>query len=133
MQFTTLLKSLGAILAGIIAGAVLSTVTDALIEATGIVPGLADQYANGSPSWFLILAIIYRSLYTVLSGYIGARLAPVYPIRHAVILGVIAVLANLGGTIAMWSHGQNWYPIALTILAFPSAWWGGKLFVKQKH
>ncbi|MDB4978112.1 MAG: hypothetical protein JWM56_298 [Candidatus Peribacteria bacterium] len=113
-------------------GAVLSTLTDSIFEHTGLVPGIAEQKAHGSPAWYLSLAIIYRSIYTVLSGWLSARLAPNNPMRYAIILGIIAVLANLGGTIAMWSIGQHWYPIILTVLAFPSAWLGGKLYVRRK-
>ncbi len=126
-----IVRSIGAILAGILVGAVLSIATDTILEQTGIIPSIAEQMANGSPTWFLILAIIYRTIYTVFSCYLGARLAPNYPMRHAIILGVIAFLANLGGTIGMWSLGQHWYPIILTILALPSALVGGRLVAKQ--
>ena len=131
MSLKTILRGIAAILAGIVLGAILSILTDLAFEKTGLVPPVAEQMANGSPTWFLIAAIIYRSLYTVLSGYIGALIAPSHPMRYAVVLGCIALLANLAGAIAMWSLGQNWYPIILTILAFPCAYWGGSLFMKR--
>ncbi len=133
MRITSFLQSFLAIVVGILVGAILSTVTDAAIEIAGFVPRVADQMAHGSPTWFLIVAIAYRTIFTVLSCYLGARLAPSNPMRHAVVLGVIALLANLAGTIAMWKHGQNWYPVILTLLALPSAWAGGWLRMEQLH
>lgn len=121
-----ILRSIGAILAGIVSGAVLSVATDSFIEASGVVPSFADQFAHGSPAWFLALAIVYRSAYTVVGGYVGAALAPYHPMRHAMILGVLGVIANLAGGAAMLDHGQTWYPVALAALAFPSAWLGGR-------
>lgn len=132
MIFTKILQSIGAIFAGMLSGAVLSLATDTAIELSGLVPSFAQQFADGSPAWFLILAIVYRTIYTVLGGYISARLAPNRPMRHAVILGVIGIVANLAGTIAMLDHGQSWYPIALTILALPSTWVGGRMYIRNK-
>ena len=123
----TVLRGIAAIVAGVLIGAFLSILTDTILEQTGIVPSVADQMANGSPTWFLIAATIYRCFYTVLSGYLGAKIAPSHPMRYAIALGCIALLANFAGVIAMWSLGQNWYPIILTILALPCAWYGGRL------
>lgn len=132
MKLTSILRGIAAILAGVVIGAVLSIITDTIFEKAGLVPSIADQMANGSPTWFLIAGIIYRSLYTVLSGYIGAWIAPSHPMRYALALGCIALAANFAGTVAMWSYGQNWYPIILTIFALPCAWWGGELYLKHK-
>jgi hypothetical protein len=132
MTLHPLFKSIIAIIAGILVGAILSVATDAILENTGVFPSFADQQANGSPTWVLVVATVYRTIYTILSGYVGAKLAPSHPMRHATILGVIALLANLGGGIAMWKLGQHWYPMLLTVLALPSTWLGGKLYLHQK-
>lgn len=124
------LRSLLVILAGIVIGAVLSVGTDAVLEATGVFPSLADQQANGSPWWVLAIATVYRNAYTIVSGYVGAKIAPRAPMLHAKILGVIAVVANAAGGVAMWELGQHWYPVALAVCAFPCAWYGGKLAAK---
>lgn len=64
-----------------------------------------------------------------------ALLAPTRPMRHALAGGVLGVLANLAGLIATWNagpqFGPHWYPIALTVLALPSAWAGGFLRERQ--
>jgi hypothetical protein len=58
------LKSIGAVLAGIIAGAALPTVTDMLLRATGIFPpfNLNEPVSNT----LLLLATAYRTVYGVL-------------------------------------------------------------------
>ena len=47
--------------------------------------------------------------------------------RHAAILGIIAVALSTLGAIAAITQadlGPVWYPIALAILAYPSVWLG---------
>ncbi len=83
-----------------------------------------------------LVATAYRTIYGVLAGYIAARLAPDRPMQHALALGVIGVLASLGGTIATWNRGPEfgpkWYPITLIVLAIPCAWLGGALH-RRRH
>lgn len=129
-----LLKSTGAILAGMVTGAVLSIITDMILEAAGVFPqpseGLFDH-------WMLLLALIYRGVYTVLAGYVTARLAPNHPLKHAIILGSIAVVATILGSIANWDKSFAWYfawyPIALILITLPCTWLGGKWAEKKKH
>jgi hypothetical protein len=76
------------------------------------------------------LALGYRIVYTILGGYIAARLAPNAPVRHAVILGAIGLLfATLGAvvTITKYDFGPDWYPILLAVTALPCSWLGGAL------
>lgn len=72
--------------------------------------------------------------YTVLGSYITARLAPRNPMRHAMILGVIGLIAGTAGVIATLPlHlGPTWYPIAIALTALPCAWLGGFLYLKQQ-
>src|SRR5690242_12547763 len=108
-----ILKSIGAVLAGIIVIVLLSVATDAVLHAAGIMPS-PDQPQSDAK---LLLATVYRTLYGVIGGYVTARLAPAKPLRHAVILGVIGILLGLLG-LAMTRNmpavaGHEWYPIAL--------------------
>jgi len=132
MQMKTILKSIGAALAGMIAGAILSVGTDTILETSGIFPSFADQQANGSPTWLLLWATLYRTIYTVIGCYITARLAPHHPLRHAVIVGCIGCIASIAGGLAMWHLGQHWYPIILGLLSLPAGWAGGMLYERQK-
>jgi hypothetical protein len=78
-----------------------------------------------------VLATVYRTIYTVLGGYITARLAPNRPMAHVWTLGIIGLLAAIAGALATWDKGPEfgpkWYPLALVVLAIPSVWVGGKL------
>jgi hypothetical protein len=80
------------------------------------------------------LALAYRIVFGVAAGYLVAQLAPSAPVRHAVVLGVIAAaLSTIGAVVAITQHdlGPAWYPIALAILSYPTvrlgaAWHEGR-------
>lgn len=124
------LKSVGVILAGIITIIVLSSATDTILEITGVFPPPSEGLFT---LWMLLLAIIYRTFYTVTGGYVAAKLAPSRRMRHAVILGGIGTA--IGILAAIVTIPQNlapaWFPITLAILALPSAWLGGKLATRK--
>ena len=121
----TIVKSIGAVLAGFIVVVLLSVGTDWVLETTGIFPPLSEQGLY--VTWMLGLALFYRTVYTVLGGYVTARLAPLNPTRHIVILGILGTLGGIAGVVAGWNLSAHWYPIALAALAFPSVWLGGLL------
>lgn len=119
-----LLTSIGAILAGFVTVFILSVLTDSLFEKLGIFPSTPDGILS---PWMLTLALLYRCIYTVLGGYITAKLSPVKPLRNVVILGGVGTIAAILGLIGGWNLSAHWYPIALAITAFPLVWIGGWL------
>ena len=123
------LRSVGAVAAGALTGIVLSVGTDAALEAARVLPPLSEpqQFTTGA----LLLATTYRTAYGVLGSYMTARLAPRNPMRHVLVLGTLGLIATVAGTIAMWSVGPHWYPIALVVLALPTALAGGWLYQRQ--
>lgn len=127
---STFFKSLGAIVAGFVTVFALSTLTDIVVEGVGIFPPSTEPDAY--VWWMLLLALIYRIAFTILGGYITARLAPRKPLNHSIILGLIGTLGGITGVIAAWHLGNHWYPILLAATALPSTWFGGKLFVRRK-
>ncbi len=116
-------KSIGAILAGIIVGAILSIGTDFVLETTGVFPSPGKGFFIW---WMLMLALAYRGAYTVAAGYVTASLAPNQPMRHVIILGIIGVVVTILGSIANWENSSAWYPIALILITLPCTWLGGK-------
>jgi hypothetical protein len=126
----SIFKSIGAIIAGLLAIVVLSIATDILVEQLGLVP--PANKGTFSTNMFII-ALIYRSIYAISGGYLTAKLSPQKPLKHSSILGIIGFVLSLLGTIAMWDKGSHWYSILLTITAFPTTWFGGKLFLKNKQ
>jgi hypothetical protein len=123
MKTNSTLKSIGAIVAGLLATVILSYITDFVLEKTGL---LVQPFSDNSV-WIVLLIILYRNIYNVIGCYIAAKLAPKNPMKHAWILGGIGFVLSLLGTIVMWNLGTQWYSISLVVLALPCAWLGGKL------
>ena len=61
----------------------------------------------------------------------AGSMAPFKPMKHVVILGMIGLVFSVAGTIVMWHIPPHWYSISLDLLAFPSAWLGGKIAIKK--
>ena len=120
-----ILKSMGAILAGFITVFVLSVGTDFILEKLGFFPPANEPDAY--TGWMLMLALIYRSIYSVAGFYLAATLAPSAPMRHAIILGIIGSIFAALGAIANWDRSANWYPVLLVLVTLPCAWLGGRL------
>lgn len=120
----TILRSVVAILAGVILIVVASTAVDLVMHATGIIP-------DGPmwPWWQNALALGYRCVIAVIGGWLTARLAPSAGERHATILGLIGLALGTLGVVATWNlnYGPHWYPIALAATALPCCWLGGRL------
>lgn len=81
-------------------------------------------------TWMLIVALIYRCIYTLIGGYVTATLAPQNKMKHVIILGIIGTIAGIAGVIFGWNLSQHWYPIAIAVSGFPLTWYGGKLKTK---
>jgi hypothetical protein len=126
-------KSIGAVLAGMVVGIVLSIGTDVALHAAGVFPTLGQRV----PNLLLALATVYRTVYGVAGAYITARLAPARPMMHALVLGALGLVASVVGAVVTWNKGPgfgpHWYPLALVVLALPTAWVGGKLREMQLH
>jgi hypothetical protein len=124
-----ILKGIGAILAGMIFIVVSHTGTDYVLETLGIFPRRNEGLHI---TWMVVTATIYRSIFTVVGGYITAALAPDPPMRYVVILGIIGLaLGTLAAIVTIpMGLGPAWYPIALAVLALPCVWLGGKLKIK---
>jgi len=119
----SIFKSIGAVLAGFLVIVTLSVGTDTILEQTGVLPRGA-LFDTG----LLLLALMYRSLYSVIGAYITARLAPNRPMRHALALGVWGIFVSALGALAASDLGPAWYGFALVVVSLPLAWLGGREF-----
>ncbi|MBZ5667682.1 MAG: hypothetical protein LAO30_24180 [Acidobacteriia bacterium] len=121
------LKSIGAVLAGILAGIILSLGTDQLLHMAGIFLPWGQPVGDGP----LALATAYRTIYSVVGCYVAARLAPDRRMGHALAGGVVGLVLCTVGAVVTWNKGPafgpHWYPVALIVLAMPCAWVGGVL------
>jgi len=120
-------RSIGALLAGFFAGVILSLGTDVVLHTTGVFPPWGEPVAGP----LLLLATAYRTVYSVVSSYIIARLAPARPMQHALLGGAVGLVVSTLGAVLTWNRGPafgpHWYPLALIVFAMPSAWLGGRL------
>ena len=127
------LRSIGAVLAGMVVGIAITLGTDQLLHIAGVFPPWGQSMVGYDGA--LLLATAYRVVYAILGSYITARLAPNRPMLHALIGGVIGVIASTVGAVVTWNggpaFGPHWYPIALIVTALPCAWVGGKLRLMQ--
>ena len=123
-------RSTAAVVAAIIANVVLSLGTDQVLHVMGVYPPWGEPMYDPSLS---LLALSYRIVFGIVSGYLVARLAPREPMKHARILGAIAVVLSALGIVAGLTQelGPVWYPIALAVLAFPSVWVGAILHARR--
>jgi hypothetical protein len=125
------LRSIGAVLAGMFVGIVLALGTDEVLHAVGVFPPWG-QPVGDKP---LLLATAYRIIYGIASCYIIARLAPDRPMQHALAGGVVGLIVSIVGTVVTWNagpaFGPHWYPLALVATSLPTAWAGGKLRLMQ--
>ncbi len=121
-------RSTAAIFLGFIAVAALSLGTDQVLHVLHVYPPWKQ------PMWdpgLNLLALAYRCVYTVLGGYLTARLAPRNPMRHVWILTTIGFVVGTAGAIVAVSVadlGPIWYPVALVITSVPCCWLGGVLY-----
>ncbi len=117
------LRSIGAVLAGLLSIVILSTAADAVLHAAGVYPPFPQQMADE----LFLLATAYRVVFGVIGSYLTARLAPARPLRHALVLAGIGTVISTAGAVAMWEYGPGWYSIAIILISFPCAWAGAHL------
>jgi hypothetical protein len=125
-QQRRLSRSILAVLAGFVTIVVLSVGTDEVLHVLAVYPPWGQpMYDPGLNA----LALAYRIVISVFGCYLTARLAPYSPMRHAVILGAIGIVASTAGALAAMGHnlGPMWYPVALVAVSLPCAWLGARL------
>ena len=124
-------RSIGAVVAGFLAGAILSLGTDAILHATGVFPPWGQPMSDS----LFGLATAYRTVFNILGCYIAARLAPRNPMSHALAIGVIGLVVSIIGAVTTWNKGPEFgphrYPVLLVVLCLPCAWIGGKWRERQ--
>ena len=122
-------RSVAAIVTGFLVVVLLSLGMDQILHMLNVYPPW------GQPMWEPgdnLLALGYRSVFTVLGGYVTARLAPSNPMRHVLMLAAIGLAVGVVaaiGTIPM-KLGPAWYPIALALTGPAFTWLGGRTALK---
>jgi hypothetical protein len=120
----TILKSIGAVLAGFVFIVVTHTTTDTILENAGVLPKGNLFVGTG----LILLVLGYRAVFSLIGCYLTAKLAPRNPMKHALILGSIGFVLSSVGAIAAADLGPAWYAWTLAVIALPIAWLGAKLY-----
>lgn len=129
----SIVRSIGAVFAGMIIVVLLSLGTDVLLRAIGLFPPGSQRMSDSQ----FVVATIYRVVYTIIGAYITAALAPARPMQHALFYGFIGFGLSVVGFLGYLSHpemralGPSWYPVALIVTALPCAWLGGYLRMRS--
>ena len=117
-----IVRSILAVLAGIVTVVALSEGIDFLVVKLGLL-----SFSGPDLTVPFVIATLYRSIAAVVGGFVTAKLAPGKAMTHAIILGAIGTALALAGVIANLSTPNLWYPIALVVAALPCSWLGGKI------
>ena len=99
-----ILRRVGAVLAGLVAIFAVTTVTDAVMHATGVFPPVG---APPMSSALFLLAFAYRFVFDVAGCWLTARLAPDRPMRHALVLGAIGLVLSIAGAVGDVGRGTR--------------------------
>jgi hypothetical protein len=124
------LRSIGAVVAGLLFIFIVTTIVDVVLHATGVFPPWGQPMSDA----LFGVATAYRIVISIAGCWIAARLAPDRPMGHALALGVVGVVISAIGAAVTWNKGPafgpHWYPLLLVVISMPCAWVGGKLFTK---
>jgi hypothetical protein len=124
-------RSILALVAGFMSVALLSMATDFFLEKIGVFPPQSEP--DSYTTYMLLWALLYRSFYTTVGGYLTASLAPINSLRHAILLGIVGTIAGTLGAIANWNLGNHWYPVAIVVLGLPCTYLGGIIYLKKEN
>jgi hypothetical protein len=127
----SILKSIGAVLAGLVFIGVTHSTIDAILESTGVLPKGHLNVGAG----LILLVIAYRAVFSFAGCYLTAKLAPKDPMKHSLILGSIGtVLSAVGAVVtADMNIGPAWYAWGLAVSALPIAWLAGRTYVSKNQ
>jgi len=122
-------RSILAVVAGILVGALLSLGTDEVLHLTGVYPPWSERMSDP----LFGLATAYRVVFSILGSWVIARLAPRRPMLHAMIAGAIGLVVSVAGAAATRNRnlGPHWYNVVVAAMALPCAWIGAKIYELQ--
>ncbi len=115
-------RSILAVLAGWGSVGVLVVLTDGLLHM--LYPG---DYAVGKmpPDRLAAVSLVSSTLYSVVGGWVTARIARAKPWHHILGLIVWGELMGVASLIATWGQIQPWYQIGLIVAWTPAVVAGG--------
>lgn len=124
-------RSIASVFLGFLSVMVLSLGTDQVLHVLNVYPPWGQSMHEPGLN---LLALSYRCLYTIIGGYLTARLAPHAVMRHVLILAISGFLMGTLGVVGTWNMnlGPRWYPIAIAVTGAPLTWLGGVLYSRRQ-
>ena len=106
---------------------------DHLFHVTEVYPPYNVPMAH---TWQYFLALSYRIVLGLFAAWLTARLAPRNPMKHVWIQAgigqVIALLGIVPAGMQPEKFGEVWYPVVLALTVLPTAWAGGRLYLRGR-
>ena len=124
------MRSALAVISGFLVTAAVAFAADDLV--LRFAPNARDSVGRITEARILILMLVYTALAAIGGSYVTARLAPSRPLRHAMILGAIALALSIVATVMFWDAGPAWYHAIAVGLVLPCAWLGGMLYLRGR-
>ena len=126
-----ILKSTGAVFAGLIFIFVTHSGVDLILESLGIFTPPTQRFDT---TWMVVTATVYRAILSIGGCFLTGILAPARPMLHSLILGFIGLFLSTAAAIVLipMDLGPAWYPIALAVLTVPCALIGGLLAERRR-
>jgi hypothetical protein len=111
-----------AVVAAIVAGILVTIMTDIALHAAGAFPPRGQPIADGPH----MVATVDGVVHGIGVGYTIAPLTSNRPMLHAFLGGAFGVLASTAGAAVRWNGGPEFeahgYPVALIVAVLPRAW-----------
>jgi hypothetical protein len=121
----TAFKSISAVAYGFVFISAITFAADTIVKRT--VPGAFATSGRTDNLPVLLFSLLYIAMFGIVGSYLTARLAPRNPMKHALILGWLALFFSFVATITLWDSAPAWYHVAALMLIVPCAWLGARL------
>jgi hypothetical protein len=121
---SAMLRSVAAVIAGLIANVALTLTLDISLSSAGVLPAFGTGYTHVG---LLSLALGYRTVFAAIGGVVTARVAPIAPLRHVAWLMGLGLVIGLLSTAGGREMFPAWYLLGIVGLSVPATWLGGAL------
>jgi hypothetical protein len=119
------MRSVGAIFAAFATVSILALAGDLLMIRT--FPASFDDQGVTHDARVLGVMLLYTIALSCLGGYLTAAIAPSSKRRHALLFGLVVLVASAAGTYLNYHTAPRWYHIANLLSLFPAALLGGRI------
>jgi hypothetical protein len=123
MNTKSILRSLGAVIAGFAAWTVLWLASNKV--ATLAAPDAFDENGLTASSGILLAFLVASVVYSILAGWVTAAVAGRSEIGHAVALGIVQTIVGVGVQMSYWDAMPLWYHLPFLALLLPGNVLGG--------